>query len=159
MTRKISPSLTLRPLSTCFEKFSHPNSDTYVRRLRLNLDYFKANYLALLALLLVYVCVARPLYILGLAAVAGGAYYLFFVRESPIVVGTRVVTRRETALGFAGAAYLVMALTGRGPFHVAVLLWVLFVLVHASLRTETISARVSKLVNKYVLLVAASGCC
>lgn len=83
------------------KSFSVPRSVTYRERFQTNLNYYLGNYLALLMLALVVVCISIPSFILCLLFIIAAYYYLFMVRTTPLQLGGRTVRKNELI-----AAYL-----------------------------------------------------
>ncbi len=92
--------------------------------------------------------IIRPLLILAGMLIVGGAYYLMYVRTTPIVIAERPLTRAQVAFSYIGLSYLLLCICGGAPFNVALLLWVLVVFLHASFKVETLTAKFKKLANK-----------
>lgn len=115
-------------------KFNKPDGKQYQSRLSSNLVYFAANYLAVVAVAALIICWLRPLFLLALALCGGSGYYLFFLRKTPIVIQTRVVTRQQTLAVFAVVSGCLFLLCGGFTSLIVLCIAVAAILVHASFR-------------------------
>lgn len=89
-------------ISICIVKsFSVPRSVTYRERFQTNLNYYLGNYLAVLMLSLLLVCISIPSFILCLGVICAAYYYLFLIRTTALQIAGRTVRKNELI-----AAYL-----------------------------------------------------
>ena len=128
--------------------FTHSDQH-YGARLRTNLLYYRANYLMIYVLLLVYVCLHRPLFILTVLVGVGGTAYLqqapalHLVVPSPPGSPDAEINRNQAYGLLTIASALLGLLTGGTWFVVATLLLVFISLVHASVRKRNVKSKVT----------------
>eukprot|EP01006_Ploeotia_vitrea_P044561 TRINITY_DN66837_c7_g1_i4.p1 TRINITY_DN66837_c7_g1~~TRINITY_DN66837_c7_g1_i4.p1 ORF type:complete len:240 (-),score=91.29 TRINITY_DN66837_c7_g1_i4:1259-1978(-) len=151
MTKK--KSLTLRPWSEFFEssRFSVPSmtdDEAYSQRLVTNLVYYQANYLLLACLCLLYVCIARPRFLVIVLLVAAAGVYLFRVRRAPVEVGGRLVPRYQVFAVYAGVAVVMLLVAGGMQAIAALGVSSLIVLAHSSLRKRSLKARGTSYIDR-----------
>jgi hypothetical protein len=94
------PHLPHRPVSSLFPQAT--------ARLRKNAAYFKVNYAAIAVGAAALALVLHPGALAILAALAGGWAYLFGVRTTPLVIGGRTLSHRETLIGAGGVSVFVV---------------------------------------------------
>lgn len=144
MARKRSlGKLKIRQWGTFFDSscFSVPNSKTWGERVSSNLVYYQANYICVMCLLLLYVCIARPLFFFAMSAVIGTGYYLFVINNKPIVVNGAPIRRRHMQIGFFSGSMLIFILFGGYQCMMALALTCLVVLIHSSFRKRSLKSR------------------
>lgn len=133
----MSAKLELRSWREFFRNFAFPQFDDISIRLRANTSYFEANYLASCLVIFLVTCYQQPWFILLELLLGGTAMYLFSLRKRPIVIGSRVISRKETWVGFISVVVVSSLLLGG---VVAILCWALtamFTCMHAIAHVET----------------------
>lgn len=135
MEREHGFRLTMRSWGEFFEKsqFDVPDATNYQERVKVNVTYYQANYLALSAVFMLYVCFARPIFILPLGLVCGGGYWLFKIQKQILV--TKMLGR-----AFAGGTCVLMLLFGGMAFVFVLSLAALVSLLHSSFRKRSMKA-------------------
>lgn len=110
-------------------------------RLNVNLGYYSSNYLCIIATFFLYVIIRHPWFILGFALESALFVYLFWYRTQAIVIGSRPVSRRDLAIGYAVLATTISLLFGGWVSVKTFALAVTLIMLHALLRTRSLKAR------------------
>ena len=136
--------------------FSVPSDgDALNERVQTNVGYYQANYMLLVVVFLVYVCLARPVFAVALAASVAAGYYVFMVQQGALVVGGTVLTRQRLAAAWLAASVLLLLLAGGLTFLWVLLVSILFILVHSVFRKRSMKARTTTFVAGTTPLGAA----
>lgn len=118
--------------------FSRPESLTdATSRVRKNYSYFRVNYLAFLASVLIFSLVSHPFSLLVLLSllVAWCFFYLFRPSDLPFVVLGRTFSDRETLFALVVITFLTVFLTSVGSLLVsAVMVGAAIICVHGAFR-------------------------
>jgi len=80
------------------------NLSDALSRIRKNLGYFRANYLAVLLGVVILSMLWNPISIIVLALLGSGWAYLFVIRMEPLVISGRVISDREKLIGMAAVS-------------------------------------------------------
>jgi len=146
-------SLQLRPWSEFFEsnRFQKPEIDRpqfqkLQQRLTINFLYYQANYLAILALCFLYVCIARPLSLLGIILTLGLYVYLFkfskVINHNVQLEGLKInVPKRKVQLLFFCVSCFLLLLLGQSPAIAALFLSATCITLHSLFRIPSLKAR------------------
>eukprot|EP00696_Hemimastix_kukwesjijk_P012344 gnl/Hemi2/25465_TR8563_c0_g1_i2.p1 gnl/Hemi2/25465_TR8563_c0_g1~~gnl/Hemi2/25465_TR8563_c0_g1_i2.p1 ORF type:complete len:167 (-),score=31.50 gnl/Hemi2/25465_TR8563_c0_g1_i2:306-806(-) len=137
--------MSMRAWSEFFDTkcFKIPEASHYMARVTTNLEYFKANYLAVLGLLFLYASYYQPALLVTVAIAAVLVYLSRTAPEEYFVIGGRRLSRRERYFAsITIGLLLIVILTGW------VLFWVLglsalVALVHASARSRPVGVKMS----------------
>lgn len=122
--------------------FSQPKDiKAWTGRVNTNIIYYQANYICLMCLFMVYVCIARPLFFLALGAVMGAGYYLFVFRTEPLVVNGLPVRRRNLQIGFFSGSMIIFLIFGGYQCMMALALSCAVLLVHSTFRNASMKAK------------------
>ena len=121
--------------------FRYPDPEKLNDRVACNLLYYQANYLFVPALFLLYVVVARPIFLIALLLVAGGAVYLFQIRDQPFVINQKPLKPQQVKLIFGVGTLVILMLFGGTSCLVALLLSLLVVVLHATFRKRSLKSR------------------
>lgn len=100
-----------RPWSEMVDRSSFAKPDNLsdaLSRIRKNLGYFRANYMAVLLGVVVLSMLWNPISIIVLALLGSGWAYLFVIRVEPLVISGRVISDREKLVGMAAISILVV---------------------------------------------------
>jgi hypothetical protein len=108
-----------------------------------NLSYYQANYLLVILVLLVLTCFWVPVFLFGLALIIGSAIYLFSVRKTPLVVGEKVLTKKEVMLSYGVLSLLTCLLFGGARSILALAIAALIILLHSSFRQRSLKSKVN----------------
>lgn len=148
MARTFSP-MVVRPLDEFFSGFKVPKLESVLRRHESNIDYFKANYLILIALMSLILVFSHPIFLLGIASVLGTIWFFSLKHHGPVVIGSIKISRRICSFIIFGASYCILSLTGGQKFHLLSSLSFLLPSAHAILHKELIVAKFRRLTNKF----------
>ncbi|CAI5481469.1 unnamed protein product [Closterium sp. Yama58-4] len=107
-----------------------------VSRIRKNIVYFKANYLAIILGMVALSILWNPVSIFWLGILGAAWVYLFMIHSQPLVIGGRVLSETEKLLGMIAISVLVIfGLTKVGSVLMSgVTLGLVAIAIHASLR-------------------------
>jgi hypothetical protein len=137
-------SIQFRPWSefTDIHSFSltSKRSELY-ERVNVNLGYYSFNYLSIIFVTLLYVCIKHPWYILGFIFEVSIFAYLFYYRKQPIVFMNRPLSKRDQAIGYALVATVINLLVGGWTSVCTFAFAILLILIHASFRSRSLKAR------------------
>lgn len=100
-----------RPWTEMVDRSSFAKPDNLsdaLSRIRKNLGYFRANYLAVLLGVVVLSMLYNPVSIIVLALLGSGWAYLFVIRVEPLVISGRVISDREKLVGMAAISILIV---------------------------------------------------
>ncbi|KAH0449348.1 hypothetical protein IEQ34_023148 [Dendrobium chrysotoxum] len=118
--------------------FSRPESLSEANsRVRKNFAYFRVNYLALIAAVLVLSLITHPASLVILLGLLASWCFLYFFRPSdpPLVLFGRSFSDRETLLGLTGITIFVVFLTSVGSLIIsAFMIGVALVAAHGAFR-------------------------
>ncbi|KAL3521266.1 hypothetical protein ACH5RR_019415 [Cinchona calisaya] len=113
-----------RPWSELFDRsaFSRPDSlSESASRIRKNFNYFRVNYISLLALVLAFSLLSHPFSLLVLLSLLASWCFLYLFRPSdqPLVVAGRTFSDRETLLFLVVSSIVVVFLTSVGSLLIS----------------------------------------
>lgn len=148
MVRVFSP-MVVRPMDECFSDFKIPSKvESIHRRLVSNIDYFKANYLLLIALMNLILVLTRPSYIFGLAYLCGTITYFTLHYRGNVLIGDMCITRQFVYIFILVTSYIFMAVTGGPRFYVLTILCFVLPCLHAVMRKELLAAKLRRITNQ-----------
>jgi hypothetical protein len=128
-------NLDVKPWAEFFEleSFVRPSKHKYRDRLRTNAAYYQANYLIVAAFTLLYVCYARPSFIITTLLSAGIGYCAKLYYS-----GQRRITRAHVQ-GYAVGVALLSLYSGRISLVAAAAFSLLLALLHATFRKPSLA--------------------
>jgi len=124
-----------------YRSFNLPGRSDVLERVNVNLGYYQANYVALLAAALLYVVVRHPWFLLGLIAEIALFVYLFWYRTTAIVFASTPVSRRDLAIAYAALSTTVSIAFGGWTAVNTFAMALVGILLHAVFRTRSLKAR------------------
>ncbi|KAK8960356.1 PRA1 family protein B2 [Platanthera guangdongensis] len=118
--------------------FSRPETlSDATSRVRKNYTYFRVNYLAFLAAVLIFSLLSHPFSLLVLLSLLGSwcFFYLFRPSDSPLVILGRTFSNRETLFALLLTSFLVIFLTSVGSLLIsAIMVGAAIICVHGAFR-------------------------
>ncbi|KAB1217675.1 PRA1 family protein B1 [Morella rubra] len=116
-----------RPWSELVDRSSMVRPESFSEaytRIRKNLNYFRVNYLTLLAFVLALSLLSHPVSLIVLLSLLAGWAFLYVFRQSdqPLVILGRTFSDRETLLGLSLLTVIVIFLTSVGSLLISALM-------------------------------------
>lgn len=132
-----------------FSDFKVPKLESIPRRLESNMDYFRANYLILIACMALILVFSSPMFIFGIASVVGVIWFFSLKHKGPVQIGSLKISRHICSLGILLASYCILAATGGPKFLILFVLSAVLPTLHAIFHKELIVAKFRRLTNKF----------
>merc|ERR1712150_247679 len=120
-----------RSMEECFQSngFMLPSSTSFRKKVNTNLNYYNGNYILLITLCSLYVCIVKPTLIFSVIGTFIGLYYI-------LKIGGNVY------ICFGVCNFLFGILIG-GLSFLSAILCIIIILVHASFRKASIKSKIS----------------
>lgn len=123
--------------------FNLPSKEAVMMRFRTNIAYYQGNYFVILLLLLIYMLVCSPFFLVAiLAAMAPLWYMVYRVKGTEILIRGTIYSRR-TVISYVLMAFLGLSLVLLGwSFLLGLIICIIAITAHAMLRVPNKNTRI-----------------
>jgi Gpi18-like mannosyltransferase len=141
----MSFDLQFRPLNEFLDLncFKFPAGDILVERVRTNLIYYLANYLALIFTCLLILCISQPTVFIAVILIAAAGLYLFKLNDykAPLIISDKSFTPQQVQLGFLIYSLLIFSILAGYSGWYSILFGGVLCLIHCLFRQRNIKSK------------------